>query len=299
MTDQQTVFDWQGAIGATYTGIIQYLTDHIPQMIGAVSLILVGLIAAFSLRYLARRLTLATETLILRSASKRGLHRPTAMSYQTLVGNIVFWTTLLFFITASVKLLGWNIFSNFLGILLTYLPSLFSGLLIILAGFVLGGFVRSLILATASSAGISRSELPARIAQVAVVMTALIIGIEQLGINITFFTTILTVLSGVLLFGIALAFGLGSKQFVANMIAAQISRKHFQVGQWIKLPEAEGQLLEITQTTLVLDTERGRAVVPASLLQQDISEIVTESGDSSGSLIGNLFRKKGESDGPE
>ncbi|MDH3389011.1 MAG: mechanosensitive ion channel, partial [Gammaproteobacteria bacterium] len=221
----------------------------------------------------------------------------TGRSYNVLVGNITFWSVLLFFMAASANMLDWQIFSDFLGTLLTYLPHLFAGLLIILAGFVVGGVVHSLIETTASTAGIARPQIPARIAQVAVVMTSLVIGIEQLGINITFLTTTLIVVAGVLLSGAALAFGLGARHYVANLIGAQISQKHYQVGQFIKFDDIEGYLLEITQTALVLDTERGRAVVPACRLQQDVSEIVTSRGDTNSSLLGNLFRKKDDSDG--
>jgi len=300
MADQQSFFDWQQSISETYGVVVQHLSDRFPQVIGAIAILLIGLLVAYLLRFAARKLTLAAEALILGTTRETGIARAAERSYSGLVGNITFWSVLLFFMAASANMLDWQIFSDFLGTLLTYLPHLFAGLLIILAGFVLGGVARSLIETAAATAGIARPDLPARIAQVAVVMTALIIGIEQLGINITFLTTTFIVIAGVLLSGAALAFGLGAKHFVANLIGAQISQKHYQVGQWVKLGDIEGYLLEITQTALVLDTERGRAVVPASRLQRDISEILAKGNDGggdSGSLFGNLFRRKEDSDG--
>lgn len=299
MTDPESDFDWQDALTDSYDSAVRQLLDHFPQIVGAIGILLIGLIFAVFLRFVARRLIIAAEALLQKSARKRGLERPIRKSSSKVIGNVVFWTILLFFIAASADQLGWDLFSELLGTLLAYLPSLFLGLLIILVGLVLGSMLRALVLTTAATAGIQRPELPARIVQVAIVTTSLIIGIDQLGINITFFTTAIIVFSAVLLFGVALAFGMGAREYVANLIGAQVSRRHFHAGQWIRLGEIEGHLLEITQTALVLDTERGRLVVPASLLQQAVSEIVAETGDDDGggSLLGNLFRKKESPDG--
>jgi hypothetical protein len=299
MSDDQRLFDWQKSIGEAYQTILQQLSEQVPQIVAAVGILLLGLITAYLLRFMARKLTLATEGLILRYTSEQGAPQPAIKSHNRMVGNIVYWCVLLFFITASVKLLGWKIFSNFLSSLLTHLPNLFAGLVIIMLGLLMGSVVRSLVATTAESAALASAEMLARVAQIATVITALVIGIEQLGIDISFFTTIFIVASGVLMSGVALAFGLGARQYVANLIGAQISRKHFQVGQRIRLNDTEGQLLEITQTALVLDTEQGRVVVPACLLQQAVSEIIVDSGGGEdGSLPGNLPHKKEQTDGP-
>jgi len=300
MAEQQTFFNWQKALSDTYSVIIQGLNDYFPQLVGAVAILLLGIISAYLLRLVARKLTLTIEGLIAHSTGQPDKESSQGKSYSTLVGNLVFWSILLFFMAASANLLDWEIFSAFLSSLIAYLPQLFAGLLIILAGFALAGVVRSLMETAMTSAGIARPEVPATIVQATVVMTALVIGIEQFGINVTFVTTSIIVVAGVLLFGAALAFGLGARHFVANLIGAQISARQYQIGQKIKLSNVEGHLLEITQTTLVLDTSNGRVVVPASLLQQQVSEIIIEEdqpGDG-GSMIGKLFRKKDETNGP-
>lgn len=300
MTDSELDLDWQTAINETYDGAVSQLLDNLPQIIGVIGILLVGLIVATLLRFVARRVILTLEGTLQRSARKRGLARPTRKSSNKVIGNIVFWTVLLFFMAGSADLLGWDLFSDLLGALIEYLPSLFLGLLIILVGFVLGSLLHSLVLTTATTAGIVRPELAARSVQIAVVMTSLIIGIEHLGIDITFFTTTFIVFSAVLLFGVALAFGMGAREYVANLIGAQVSRRHFQAGQWIRLGDIEGHLLEITQTALVLDTEGGRLVIPASLMQQGVGKILTAADDDGGggsSLLGNLFRKKEDPDG--
>ncbi len=294
------LFDWQQAFSNTYESSISLFADNFPKLVGTIIILLVGLILAWLLRLVARKLTLTIEGIILRSADQQGIPTPAGLSYSTVVGNIVFWAVLIFFLASGANQMGWRVFSDALRGFLSYFPSIFAGVFIILAGFVVGRMTRSLVKSMAQSTGILRPEFPARIAQIAVTLAGLMIGIEQFGINIGFLTTAIIVVIGVGLAGAALAFALGARQYVDNLIGVQVCQRHYQLGQWIKLPGAEGYLIEITQTSLVLDTERGRLVVPASLLQRQVSEVITDKGDSgetSSSILGNLFAKKDASNG--
>ena len=301
MADTQ-LFDWRQAFSDTYDSAVGLFADNFPQLIGTILILIAGLVFAWLLRLSARKLTLAAEAFILRSARQQGISGTPARSYQAVVGNIVFWTVLIFFLASAANLLGWRVFSDALQGFLGYLPSIFAGVIIILAGIVLGRMARSLVISAAKSANVRRPEFPAQVAQIAVALTALMIGIEQFGIEIGFLTTAIIVVIGVGLSGAAFAFALGARQYVANLIGAQACQRHYQMGQWIRLAEAEGYLIEITQTALVLDTERGRLVVPASLPQQQVSEIITDpgdGGDTGSSILGHLFRKKDDSDGSQ
>lgn len=298
MAETKQVFDWQGALAETHQEFTRQMIDHIPQLLGALALLLAGWIIAWSLRLLARKLIRGFERLLLRNAQKHGSQPSPVRSYARLGGDMVFWSVLLFFIAASANLLDWKVFSGVTSALLTYLPNVLTGLLIILAGFALSGVARSVVASTAESTGIAQAELLARIAQVTVVLTAMIIGVEQLGINVAFLTTTLIVVAGVLLGGAALAFALGARHFVANVIGVQTARKHYQLGQLIKLDDVEGYLLEITPTLMILDTKQGRAVVPAKLCHEQISEIISDTSEGSGSLMSNLFGKKGDQHEP-
>lgn len=296
MAETKNAFDWQGALVETYQEFTRQAIDHIPQLLGALVLLFVGWAVAGLLRLLARKLIRGLDVLLLHAAQKRGLQHSPARSHARLGGDIVFWSVLLFFVTVSAKMLDWKIFSGVTSAILSYLPNVLTGLLIILAGFALSGVARLAVASTAESTGIAQAELLARIAQVTVVLAAMVIGVEQLGINVAFLTTTLIVVAGVLLGGAALAFGLGAKHFVANVIGVQTARKLYQLGQLIKVGEIEGYLLEITPTLVILDTKQGRAAVPAKLFHEQISEIIADILEEESPLTGNLFGQKGDHD---
>ena len=208
MAETKSAFDWQRAVAQTYQEFVQQAINSLPQLVGALVLLIAGWGTAWLLRVLARKLVRGVETLFIRTAQKRGLEQSTVRSYAGLGGDIVFWVVLLFFITASGNMMEWKLFSGLSDALLVYLPNLLTGLLIILTGFAISGITRSAVASASESAGILQAEMVSRVAQITVVLTAVVIGVEQLGINVAFLTTTLIVVAGVLLSGAALAFGL-------------------------------------------------------------------------------------------
>lgn len=269
--------DWKTVLNDTYEDFFRVLAESLPQFIGAFALLILGWVIARVLRTLAHKIIHGFDAMLLRTGKNRPLGASQLKSYAHWIGNIIFWSVLLFFVAASSNLLQWKVLSDLASTILAYLPNLLTGLLIILAGFSLSGFARSATTSAAHSAGIGQANLLATLAQFAIIFTAIVIGVEQLGINIAFLTTALIVIIGVLLSGIALAFGLGAKEYVANIIAVQVARKHYRSGQQLKISDITGELLEITATTIVLDTENGKATIPAKFINNHICEILTES----------------------
>jgi len=90
-------------------------------------------------------------------------------------------------------------------------------------------------------------------------------------LDVDFLSTLIVVITGTLFAGAALAFSLGARTLVANLLGAQYSRKHCRIGERLKLGDIEGEVVEITQMSIVLDTGNGRAVVPAKLFQELVS----------------------------
>lgn len=262
-------FSWHESLSITYEELTAQIISIAPQLIGALAILIVGWIIALILRVVTRKLVRGFDSLFNTLAKKGGARQEAIKrSYAKVVSRIVFWIVMLFFIAAAANLLGWNMFSTWMDKIITYLPNLVSGLLIILAGFILSGIARAGIVNTTSSAGISQGSMLARIAQIVILFTAMVVGIEQIGINVDFLTNVLIVVVGVLLFGGALAFGLGAKTLVANIIGAQYLRKHCRIGEKMQVGDVEGVVVEVTQTMIVLDANSVRVVVPAKKFQE-------------------------------
>jgi small-conductance mechanosensitive channel len=185
-----------------------------------------------------------------------------------LLSGILYWIILFIFVTAALKTAGLTGVATWLERLVDFLPGIVTGGLIILLGYVFAGLVRDVTLAAAHSAEFTEAVVISRLAQVITFITALIIGLDQIGIDVTFLTTMLGVSSAALLFGFTLAFGLGARTLVSNLIAAHHLRDVLEPGQDIRIGEWEGTVLEVSATAVILDTQEGRTSVPAKLYQE-------------------------------
>ena len=272
--------NWQESLAHTYEVFASQFIAYAPQLIGALALLIFGWIVAHGLRIATKKLIKGFDSIFQRAARTDGVKQEKMKrSYAVIISKVVFWTVILFFIAASGNMLGWKMFSTWMSSLITYLPNLITGVLIILAGFLFANGVRVGVLSAAGSAGLEHSEILARMVQIVILFTALVIGVEQIGINMGFLSNTLIVIVGVLLAGGALAFSLGARTLVANIIGAQYVRKHCRVGEQMQMGDVEGRVVEVTQTSVVLDTEYGRTIIPAKQFQESICSFKSEASE--------------------
>jgi uncharacterized membrane protein YjjP (DUF1212 family) len=113
-----------------------------------------------------------------------------------------------------------------------------------------------------------------------VFLAGLVIGLDQVGIDITFLTILFAIVVGGLLLSVALAFGFGARDLVANLIGAQQLARLLELGQVARIDGIEGQVLELTPTSVILSTDEGRMAIPAKRFQEAAVLIVTAEDDA-------------------
>ena len=104
-----------------------------------------------------------------------------------------------------------------------------------------GGTLARHILEQASvGLGIGQSSLLGRLAQAVIVISGVVIGIDQFGVNVNFLIQLTTVTAAAVFGGIALVFALGTRQHLANLIGAHYVRKHYAPGDYVRVGAFEG-----------------------------------------------------------
>ena len=267
-------FNLHTSISQTYDSLAHKVVSILPELLGAIALVLIGWVVAIGVKVAVRKLIKGLDSILppslrlewLRSSGLR-------FSYAALISRVAFWAVILFFVAAAANLIGWSLFTDWTRSLVRFLPQLITGMIIIFAGVLLGSGVKTVATRAAASAKLQKPELVGRVGQLAVVFTMTVIGIEQLGINVHFLTESLMVIVGVFLAGGALAFGLGARSLASNVIGAQNCRKVYRIGQEVSIGGVTGTVAQITSTTLILETPTGQAVIPASRFDDDISFI--------------------------
>lgn len=267
------------AIASAAAAIFERLISNVPSLLGAVLLLLVGWASARILRFATQRAVLVLEVLLGKLAGRSGIERLKVGRSAAVLGAIVFWIVLLFFVTAATHVLGLQTFTDWLARLLDHLPAIAAGLLIIVAGYILASFVADLVNATGTRLPDAQRVALARVAQGATLTVAILVGADQIGIKVTFLAVLAAIVAAAVVGGVTLAVSFGARGYVANLIGAHYLRQAFSVGQRVRVGGHEGRILEVTAVTLVLETDEGRVSLPGRVFHEDAIVLVLKEGD--------------------
>ena len=247
-----------------------------PSVLAAAGLILVGWIAA---RVLARGATRLVDYFApnLEKRATEAATKPLGVERRVaeIVGSLVFWIVFVLFLGAATEALGLPVLAGWLATAAGLLPRVLVAGLIVIAGVLGGALARDAIVTAAHAAGLSRGDLLGQVAQVAIVVAAIVTGVEQVGINSQFLTSVLTVTVGVALGGAALSFAFGARTEVSNIIAMHYVRRAYRVGQTVRVGDTRGTILELTSTTVILESSDSRVRVPGRLFSDHIAAVET------------------------
>lgn len=177
------------------------------------------------------------------------------------VRGIVFWMVLTLSIAFALQVLGAGGLPTMFDVGIGFVPKALVGLLIVVLGHLLG-LVASSLLARINDGALGASPVP-RLVHGMIVVVAVVIGLQQIEIDISFVTRLILILVAVIGAGLAIAFALGSRRHVANLMAAG-ELQGLSVGDRIRIDGVEGTVIEVHSTGVSLATDDGVANVPAS-----------------------------------
>ena len=272
--------DVRDAVTALASSVLDRAVEHVPAVLGTIALLLLGWTLARILRAGTIRMFTLLGVFGGRLLEAQGGRIQLTRSAEP-VGTLVFWVVLLFFITAATQVLGLDTFAVWLGRLLDYIPTLLTGGLIVAAGWLLSRFVGDVAVATTGRLEIASRQLLGRVAQVTILMVAILVGADQVGVRITVLVVLVAGVALTIAGGITVAISLGARSYVANLIGAHYLRQAFEVGQRIRVAGFEGRVLDVSATAVVLETEDGRVNVPGQLYNSE-PIVLLEEGRSRG-----------------
>lgn len=140
------------------------------------------------------------------------------------VGKLLFWLIMLVVILLASTALGLESINTMFGTMLSYIPTLVAAIVIVILGMIVGEFVRALVLASAG--GVEGVPVLARVAKGAVVMIAVFMAVQQLGVADEIVTAAFTLIVGAIALACGLAFGLGN-----TGLAGEITRRWYEEGR--------------------------------------------------------------------
>jgi Mechanosensitive ion channel len=233
----------------------------------------VGFVLAFVLGRIARRLVGRGARLI-QGMYPRGATPPSTLRMEKAVGDLSFWLVVVFTVMAATERLGLPVVSTWLSGIASFLPRVVVGLFIAALGTVAARLLRHLVFRAASSAKLPSAERLSRLSEIAILIGTGLIAIDELGIEVSFLKAVLLIVLGAILGGAALGFALGGRDLVANILSAYYVHKLYEVGQTVRIGDAEGRITRITETFVVLECAEGSVAIPARAFSDQRSTLV-------------------------
>jgi len=267
---------WTQSLVAAMTALWTKIANFIPNLFGALVVVLLGFVVAKLLDALLSKLLaklgldrLMGGTGLTKILARVGIQVPIS----TLIGKIVYWFVLLVFLVSAAQSLGLDRVSSALDLLTVYLPKVFGALLVLLAGVLLAQVLNGLVRGAAESVGFDYAGGLGRVTQGLVIIISISVAISQLEVKTALLNHVIVIVLITVGLAIALAMGLGSREIAGQILAGIYVRELYQVGQEVRVGGVEGQIEEIGTVKTTLLTDEGELVSLSNriLLEQHVT----------------------------
>ncbi|BAP45526.1 mechanosensitive ion channel family protein [Pseudomonas sp. 21LCFQ02] len=267
---------WTQSLVTAMTALWTKIANFIPNLFGALVVVLLGFVVAKLLDALLSRLLaklgldrLMGGTGLTKLISRAGVKVPIS----TLIGKIVYWFVLLIFLVSAAESLGLQRVSATLDMLALYLPKVFGAALVLLVGVLLAQLANGLVRGAAEGVGVDYAAGLGRVAQGLVIIISISVAISQLEVKTDLLNHVIVIVLITVGLAVALAMGLGSREIAGQILAGIYVRELYQVGQFIQVGDIEGQIEEIGTAKTTLLTDDGELVSFSNriLLEQRVS----------------------------
>jgi len=255
-------------IDKLYDSLIIGAINLIPNLLVAIVVFLIGFLLARVTQKLIKKFILYLHGSINEKLRNRFLSVD-LQSSAIFISKTFFWFILVFTIVLATQILGITILTRWFEGLILYLPNILASVIIVFVGFVVGELISNIIASAAARATISYGIYLGRFIKYNILFVSIILAIDQIGIDILFLTNLITIVLAILLFGAALAFGLGAKTSISNILGSYYVQKTYQVGNRVQIGKIEGLIIKITATTVSLETKSGIVTIPSKVFNEE------------------------------
>ena len=209
-----------------WEGLAKGFAHLVPRLIVMLVLIAAGWLIAYVLRAVVRGILRVCrfERVSENAGTARLLNKAALPSSSELLSAFVFWVTWLGFFLLGISELGFGL-QEHVSHLFLYLPRILVAALIVLFGLAAASFFSRAALLAAVNSNWPSPRLISGAIRFALVMLALAMAFEQLGLAEQTIIAAFSILFGALMLGLAIAFGLGGQHLARRMLERRFSRE--------------------------------------------------------------------------
>lgn len=191
------------------------LLSYVPQLLGALAILVVGYIVAKIVGAVVTRILgkVGFDGLMDRAGVSSFLQRAgTSLTASKVFGKVVFWFVFIITFTMFASALGVPQISGFLNEMVAYIPRIFAAIAILFLAVLFANFLAAMIRGATNNEGLSR------IGRYAIIVYAAFAALTQLGIAVQLTGTTLLIALGGLALAFGIAFGWGGRDLARGLL---------------------------------------------------------------------------------
>jgi hypothetical protein len=202
-------------------GFLYQVGDFLPRLALAALVLVGGWLLAKAVRFaVVKGLRAVNLNVISQRSGLDGFLRQGGLEADTadILGMLFYWLVILAALVIAFNSLGLTYITDLIGKVVLFVPKVIVALLILAFGAYFAAFVGGTISAYCRDAGIRDAELLGRLARYAIVVFVVLIALDQVNVGGDIIRqSFLILLAGIVL-ALALAFGLGGRDWAARLI---------------------------------------------------------------------------------
>jgi small-conductance mechanosensitive channel len=195
--------------------------SFLPQLVGAIVILIVGYIVAKILQAVVGRILqgIGFDGWMERAGIKRFFDRAdTRQTPASILGRLVFWFVFIIAIVMATDALGIRQVSAVFSQLISYIPNIIAAILILILASLLANFVAGLV------RGATGIDVLGTVAQVAIIVYAVFAALTQLGIAVQLTAPTFLIVLGAIALAAAIAFGFGAQGVARDVVERAYER---------------------------------------------------------------------------
>ena len=195
---------------------------YLPQLIGAIVILIVGYFVAKILQAVVGRILqgIGFDSWMERAGIKRFFDRAhTRQTPASILGKLVFWFVFIIAIVMATDALGIRQVSAVFSQLIAYIPNIIAAILILILASLLANFVAGLV------RGATGMDVLGTVAQVAIIVYAVFAALTQLGIAVQLTAPTFLIVLGAIALAAAIAFGFGAQGVARDIVEKAYNRR--------------------------------------------------------------------------
>jgi hypothetical protein len=239
------ISDWSSAMMTSLAAALAMFLSAIPKIIGfAVILIVAWLLSALVEKGIAALLRavkfndLSARSGLSDFVGKMGTHTDAS----GVIALVAKWFIRLIGMVVAFDALGLPAVSDVLRDLLLWLPNVVVALVVLVIGGLAARALSNLVRGATAEAGISSSNLLAKVAASLVWAFAIVVAVNQIGIATTLVNTLFMAFVGAIALGLGLAFGLGGRETAGQIVSKWYSTAQEKSGQMARAADAGSRI---------------------------------------------------------